>query len=129
MKKLGYLVESMGWIRPYHLAMSEWDKFFIANIFAMPADQNIKYIIFMVMDAYNMGIDNLDVKFVIQWDIPLLFDLMIQRMGQAERKGWVSTFVLFTFKQIRLKDLDKIEKCNTGFLSLIAVKAQLSNNN
>lgn len=95
----------------------------------MPADQNIKYIIFMVMDAYNMGIDNLDVKFVIQWDIPLLFDLMIQRMGQAERKGWVSTFVLFTFKQIRLKDLDKIEKCNTGFLSLIAVKAQLSNNN
>lgn len=37
-KKLGYSAELIGWIRPYHLAMSELDKSFIANTFAMLAD-------------------------------------------------------------------------------------------
>ena len=76
-----------------------------------------------------MSIDNSDVKLVIQWDILLLFDLMIQHMGWAGRKIGASMFVLFTPEWTRFKDPDEIEKRNAGFLSLIAVNAQLSNNN
>lgn len=45
-----------------------------------------------------MGIDNPDVKLVIQWDIPMSFDSMIQRMGRARRKGAQPTFVFFSPK-------------------------------
>lgn len=47
---------------------------------------------------YGMGIDNLYVALVIQWDLPLSFDSMIQRMGRAGRKGCASTFVLLSPK-------------------------------
>lgn len=67
----------MGWIRLYHLVMSKWDKFLIANAFAVPGDENTKCTILVATDTYGMGIANPDVKLVIQWDISLLFDLMI----------------------------------------------------
>ncbi len=129
MKKLGYLAESMGWIRPYHSAMSKWDKSLIANAFAVPSDKNTECTIFVATDAYGMGIDNPDVKLVIQWDIPLSFDSMIQRMGRAGRKGGASTFVLFTPKWTRIKDPEEIEKRNAGLPSSTAVSAQLSDSN
>lgn len=66
MKKLGYPAESMGWIRPYHSTISEWDKSFIVNIFAILGDKNTKYIIFLITNAYSMSIDNPDLKLIIQ---------------------------------------------------------------
>lgn len=54
---------------------------------------------------------------------------MVQRMGRAGRKGGASTFVLFTPKWTRLKDPDKIERRNAGFLSPTAVNAHLSDSN
>lgn len=66
MKKLSYLAESIGWIRPYHLAKSKWDKSLIANAFVVPGDKNMECTIFIVTDIYNMGIDNPDVKLVLQ---------------------------------------------------------------
>lgn len=98
MKKLGYPAKSMGWIRPYYLAISKWDKSLIAITFAVLGDKNTECIIFVATDAYNMGINNPDVKLVIQWDISLLFDLIIQRIGRAGRKGGASILVLFTLK-------------------------------
>lgn len=65
MKKIGYLAESIGWIKPYHSAMSECNKFLNINAFAMPADQNPKCIILVTTNIYGIGINNLDVKLVI----------------------------------------------------------------
>lgn len=65
MKKLGYLAESMGWIRFYHSAISEWDKSLIANTFAVPGDKNTECTILVATDAYGIGIDNSDIKLVI----------------------------------------------------------------
>lgn len=94
MKKLGYPAESMGWIRPYYSAMSEWDKSLNANAFAVPADQNTEYTILVATDAYGMGINNPNVKLVIQWDITLSFDSMISHLELVRCKrnwkaGWL----------------------------------------
>lgn len=51
-----------------------------------------------------MSIDNPDIKLVIQWDLPISFDAMIQRMDRAGRKGGQAVFVLFTPKWTRIKD-------------------------
>lgn len=65
-KKLGYSVKSIWWIRPYYLAMSEWDKSLIINTFTISANKYTKYTIFVTIDIYDIGIDNLDIKLVIQ---------------------------------------------------------------
>lgn len=44
-------------------------------------------------------------------------------------KSLISIFIPFTPKQTRLKNLDEIKKRNAGFLSLIAIKTQLSDSN
>lgn len=55
---------------------------------------------------------------------------MIQRMSQAKKKNALFTFVhLFTSKWIKLKDLNKIEKCHISSLSCIAVNAQFLDSN
>lgn len=66
MIKLGYPEESYKWIRPYHSAISDWDKALIADAFNMPEDENTKCTIIIAINANDMGIDNPGVKFVIQ---------------------------------------------------------------
>lgn len=107
---LGYPAGSSTWIRPYHSAMSDWDKELIAKAFKTPGNENTECIILVATDAYGMGIDNPDIRLVIQWDLPLSFDSMIQRMGRAGRKGQQSWFVLLTPKWTQVKEPDEIEK-------------------
>ena len=90
--------------------MSEWDKSLIAKAFQVNGDKNTKYTIFVATDTYSMGIDNPDIKLVVQWDLPMSFDSMIQRMGRAGRKRKQATFVLFTPKWTQVKDLTEVEK-------------------
>ncbi|MCJ1471089.1 hypothetical protein MMC07_009737, partial [Pseudocyphellaria aurata] len=71
--------------------------------------ENTECMILVVTDAYGMGIDNPDIALVIQWDLPLSFDTMIQRMGRTGHKGGASTFVLFSPKWTKVKDLQEIE--------------------
>lgn len=128
MEKLGYPEDSLRWIRPYHSAMSEWDKNLTAEAFGKPAEENNECVILVATDAYGMSIDNPDVKLVIRWDIPLSFDFMIQRMGRAGRKGGASAFILLTPKLTRIKDPDEIEKRMNNTTST-SVNAQLSDSN
>lgn len=128
MRKLGYPKECIRWIRPYYSAISEWDKNLTAEAFGKPAEENNECVILVATDAYGMGIDNPDVKRVVQWDLPLSFDSMIQRMGRAGRKGGASAFILLTPKWTRIKDPDEIEKRMNSALSTSA-NAQLSDSN
>ncbi len=57
--------------------MSEWDKNLNAEAFAKLQSENTKCTICVATDAYEMDIDNQDVRLVVQWDIPLSFDSMI----------------------------------------------------
>ena len=64
--KLGYSEEARKWIRFYHLAMSKWDKNLIAQAFSVLGKENTKCTTLMAIDAYGMGINNLNVWLVIQ---------------------------------------------------------------
>ena len=130
MKKLEYPEGSSKWIRPYHSLMSECDKKLTAEAFRIPGDKNNECIILVAIDAYGMGIDNPDVKLVVQWDFPLLFDSMIQRMGRAGRKGGKATFLLFTPKWSKIKDQKEVEEQKSkNSKDATTVNAQLSDKN
>lgn len=129
MDKLRYSEKARKWIRPYHSAMSEWDKNLIAQAFSVPGEENTDCTILVATDAYGMSINYPDVRLVIQWDIPLSFDLMIQRIGRAGKKGGASVFILFTPKWTKIKDPDEIEKRINGTPSSTSANTQLSNSN
>lgn len=78
MKQLGYPDSCMTWIRPYYSTMSDWDKNLTAAAFRIPGDENLECTFLVATDAYGMGIDNPDIKLIIQWDLPISFDSMIQ---------------------------------------------------
>lgn len=67
----------MTWIKPYYFTMSDWDKSLIAEAFCIPEDKNLECTILVATDAYRIDINNPDVKLVIQWNLPILFDSMI----------------------------------------------------
>lgn len=66
--------------------MSDWDKELTAKAFKISGAENTKCIILVATNAYGMGIDNPDIRLVIQWDLLISFDSMIQRMGLPEEK-------------------------------------------
>ena len=110
MKKLGYPEGSSKGIRPYHSFMSECDKKLIAEAFRIPGNENNECTILVATDAYGISIDNPDVKLLVQWDFPLLFDSMIQLMGRVGKKGGKAIFLLFTPKWSKIKDQKKVKE-------------------
>lgn len=65
MKQLGYPESFDKWIKPYHLAIFNRDKLRIAAIFKINGDENIECTIFVAINAYGIGIDNLNIKVII----------------------------------------------------------------
>lgn len=103
---LGYPESSSSWIKPYYFTIPELDKELITKAFITSGDQNLECTILVATDAYGMSIDNPDIIFVIQWDIPLSFDSMIKHLGKARRKDGQSTFILFTLKWTQVQSPD-----------------------
>ena len=66
--------------------------------------------IIVATNEYGMEIDNMDVKLVIQYNIPISLDLMIQYMSRVGRKDGHLTFVLFISKWSIIKDQNKIKE-------------------
>lgn len=108
-------------------AMLEWDKALTAVAFQINGEENMECIILVATDAYGMGINNPDIKLVIQWDLPIIFDSMIQRMGQAGRKGNKQAyFILFTPKWTQVTGPEEVEKrIKNGLTLLISILSSL----
>ena len=90
--------------------MSDWNKKLIAKAFKINRSENTECTIPVATDAYGMGIDNPDIRLVIQWDLPMSFDSMIQRIGCAGRKGQQAWFILLTPKWTKVKGPDEVKK-------------------
>lgn len=67
--------------------MFDLDKSLVVVALKVNSEDNIEYIIFIVTNAYGISINNLDIMVVIQWNLPTNANIMIQRIGQVEKKG------------------------------------------
>ncbi len=84
---MGYFEAFNKWIGSYHSAISNLDKSLIVAAFKVNDEDNTECTLLVATDVYSIGIDNPDIKFVIQLDLPASLDTMIQYMGRAGRKG------------------------------------------
>lgn len=109
--------------------MSDWDQNLTVAAFCIPEDENLECIILVITDVYNMDIDNLDVKLVIQWDLILFFDSMIQKMSHARQKDGLLYFILFIPAWTVIKNQEEIEKWSNLSVFFNIANAQLSNSN
>lgn len=57
--------------------MSDLNKDITGEIFKIDGNINTKCIIFVATDTEGMGINNPDIKLVIQWDLFMSFDSII----------------------------------------------------
>lgn len=72
--------------------MSEYDKSLIAETFQISENENQECVILIATDTYGIGINNPDIKLVIQWDIPVSFDTIIKQIGRVERNSQKAVF-------------------------------------
>ena len=129
MRQLSYPETCIDWIRPYYSTISECDKEITAKAFMTLGDLNQECTIVMATDAYGMGINNPDIKVVIQWDLPPTLDAIIQRLVRAGRNGTQSTFILITPKWINIKDPKELEQRQNKKKPASTTNNQLSNHN
>jgi superfamily II DNA helicase RecQ len=87
MLQLGYPAVSSSWISPFFSDMATTDKERIAARFEILSHQCTGPRILVATDAYGLGIDNKDVKQVVQWLMPMTMARLYQRMGRALRCG------------------------------------------
>ena len=87
MKQLNYPSVSSRWISPFFSDMATKDKEKIAASFESLSESCMGPRILIATDAYGLGIDNLDVKRVVQWLVPKSMARLYQRMGRAMRCG------------------------------------------
>lgn len=64
-ENLRYPEQVLKCIRPYHLAILKWDKNLIVQALNVAKEYNTKYIILVVIDTYNIGIINSNIKLII----------------------------------------------------------------
>jgi len=86
MRRLGYPSHATRLVRPYFSWMAEYDKIETAKAFEMRDEHCNSVRVLLATDAYGLGIDNPDVKLVIQWLVPENMESLWQRMGRAVRR-------------------------------------------
>jgi superfamily II DNA helicase RecQ len=75
-------------IQAYHSQLAEFDKRRISDNFRRPDGADTMpaiHRIILATDAMGMGIDNPDIRRVIQWRQPSSMCVLLQRAGQATR--------------------------------------------
>ena len=87
MLRLNYPVTALGLVKSYYSWLNEYDKNKAEIEFAKPSDECLGIRILCSTDAYGLGVNNPDVRWVIQWLVPNDPEAILQRMGRAMRKS------------------------------------------
>jgi superfamily II DNA helicase RecQ len=81
-------------VQPYHSELANFDKEFISKEFAKPDVESVqessRLRIVLATDAMGMGIDNPDIRCVVQWKQPPSLCALWQRAGRAARSPAVN---------------------------------------
>ena len=75
----------------YHAGRSEDERLYVQNSFF--SDEGIQVIV--ATNAFGMGIDKPDIRYVIHWDMPGTLENYVQEAGRAGRDGKQSACILF----------------------------------
>lgn len=86
-KKNRYPAHSSRWIRPYNATLSEWTKRITSKAFGTRQEDNSDCTILVATHAYEMGIDNPDVKLLIELDILSRSTRRFKEWGALGGKG------------------------------------------
>ena len=74
-------------IQAYHSELAESDKRHISTEFEKPDVENILnssiHCIIVATDVMGMGIDNPDIRIIVQWGLPPGMPALMQQAGQA----------------------------------------------
>jgi superfamily II DNA helicase RecQ len=80
-------------VQAYHSELAESDKRRISKEFEKPDTESVldssMHRIIIATDAMGMGIDNPDIRLVIQWGVPSSMCALLQRAGRAARGNGV----------------------------------------
>ena len=106
--RLNYPALAGSWIQPFFSAMAQHDKDRIAEAFSKPQQDCKSVRILVSTDAYGLGIDNLDVVRIVQYDIPENLEVLYQRAGRAMRSGGQQAFFLMIVKPALIGDKSKV---------------------
>lgn len=87
MRQLQYPPESSTWVAHYFSHMADSDKERVNTNFRRRHEECASPRIILATDAYGLGVDNPDVKLVVQWLLPPSIQRLYQRMGRAMRCG------------------------------------------
>jgi Helicase conserved C-terminal domain len=87
MNELEYPPEAQKWVQPYFSIMAKDDKRRISQEFAKLDEDCSSCRNIIATDAYGLGIDNPDVRRVVQWLLPPTMSALYQRMGRAMECG------------------------------------------
>lgn len=60
-----------------------------------------------------MSIDTIDIKLLIQSNLPIEFDVIIKYIDHVEKKSQQSTFILLIPKETQVKGFEEVEKILT----------------
>jgi len=85
-------------VQAYHSELAESDKRRISTEFEKPDTESVldssMHRIIVATDAMGMGIDNPDIRLIVQWGVPPSMRALMQRAGRAARgKGVCGKFI------------------------------------
>jgi hypothetical protein len=117
MRRLNYPESSMKLIRPYFSWMADFDKQATALAFRQLDEECNLARVLIATDAYGLGVDNPDVRLVVQWLAPDSMCSLWQRMGRAMRRSTLGVGRVLLLHQTWCKKPDAVSDTQSNPLS------------
>ncbi|EEP81924.1 hypothetical protein UREG_06789 [Uncinocarpus reesii 1704] len=119
----------------YHAGLPASERASIQTVWTAPFKTRSKdagksehpaFYIVVATNAFGMGIDNPQVRFVVHWTPPRSFEGFVQESGRAGRDGHAAVSLVYYSPEERERVIERILRdCNAGMLDATMISAGL----